>query len=174
MPAAGEAVTRQFTTRNPATKARSNADALPTAVLVRNGEDTAVACTVSNVAIGVYKVTVTLPSTYVVGDEVEFRVTATVDEVTDSCILQIGEIESRSATTTATTSTDWLTNLTTSRDNLAIRLAEISANPKPTYSVNGQSFSHVEFQRYLLDAIKEIDDLLVSRESPYEIHSASL
>jgi hypothetical protein len=174
MPAVSEAVSIQFTLRDPTTRLASNADSTPTAVFVRNGDDTSVTCTVSNVTTGVYKVTVTIPATYVTGDEVALRVTATVAGTTDSRVFDLGEVEPRGAVTVASTSTDGTVNLTTARDNLSVRLAEISANPKPTYSVNGQSFSHVEFQRYLLDAIKEIDDLLVSRESPYEIHSAAM
>jgi hypothetical protein len=174
MPAVSESVSIQFTLRNPATKVVCGADSTPTAVFVRNGDDTSVTCTVSNVTTGVYKVTVTIPATYVTGDEIALRVTATVAGTTDSRVFDLGEVEPRGAATVASTSTDWTVNLTTARDNLSIRLAEISANPKPDYSVNGQSFSWLAYYNYLLQQIKEIDDLLVSREAPYEIHSAAM
>jgi len=59
-------------------------------------------------------------------------------------------------------------NLTTARANYAAILAEISLNPKPTYSVNGQSFSWVEYQRFLLDSIERLDSLILQAEPPYE------
>ena len=46
-----------------------------------------------------------------------------------------------------------LENLETSLDNMALQLADITANPKPSYSINGQSVSWVEYQRFLLDGM---------------------
>jgi len=168
MAAPGEVVTKQFTTRNPTTKVRSNADALPTAVLVRNGEDTAIVCTVLNVTTGVYKVTCSIPATYVTGDEIEFRITATVASVTDNYVIDLGEVETRATIAPTATSTDWITNLTNTRAAFSQTLLEISASPKPTYSVDGQSVSWESYTRMLLDQIKAIDDLLQTQEEPFE------
>ncbi len=59
--------------------------------------------------------------------------------------------------------------LETARDNFAAILVEISTNPKPSYTVNGQTFSWVEYQRFLLDAIKNLNDQIVALSDPYEI-----
>lgn len=65
-------------------------------------------------------------------------------------------------------------DLTTSRDNLAARLAEITASPKPTYNVNGQMFSWTEYQRFLLDGIRALDELVAANTAPFEILSRGL
>jgi hypothetical protein len=49
-------------------------------------------------------------------------------------------------------------NLATAKANYAAKLAEISADPKPTYSVNGRSISWGEYHKMLLDMISSITD----------------
>lgn len=61
-----------------------------------------------------------------------------------------------------------LENLLTIRSNLLAALADISANPKPTYSINGQSVSHNEHRRSLLEEVKSINALIVQADGPYE------
>lgn len=39
----------------------------------------------------------------------------------------------------------YLENLTTARDNIAARLAEITANKKPSYNVDGQEIKWTEY-----------------------------
>lgn len=78
---AGDFVSKDFTVQD-GTGAASNADFLPTAVLVRNGSDTAVVVTVTNKETGVYNISFTIPATYEAGDEVEVRVTAVVSSIT--------------------------------------------------------------------------------------------
>lgn len=53
-----------------------------TAVLVRNGIDTAVTVAVTHKAVGVYALSVEIPTTWSRGDSICFRVNATVDTVT--------------------------------------------------------------------------------------------
>lgn len=79
---AGEGVTRQWTLRRFDTGQRSDADSLPTGVLVRNGADTGETVTIENVSTGVYKWSITIPADWVKGDEVDLRITATVNSVT--------------------------------------------------------------------------------------------
>ncbi len=53
-----------------------------------------------------------------------------------------------------------LTSLTNARANLIAKYEEATANPKPSYSVDGQSVSHSEYRRSLLEEILRIDELL--------------
>ena len=56
--------------------------------------------------------------------------------------------------------TDAATNLTTARDNYAQRLAEISANPKPNYNVEGTSYSWTDYQKMLIDNLERLNGLI--------------
>lgn len=58
-----------------------------------------------------------------------------------------------------------IANLKTARTNLAAKIAEVSANPLPTYSVGDRSFSWVEYYRWLLEQLKEIDTTIATEES---------
>ena len=60
------------------------------------------------------------------------------------------------------------TSLETARSNYVSTLATLSTEVKPTYNVNGQSFSWVEYQRFLLEQIDKIDLLLVADQTPFE------
>jgi hypothetical protein len=59
-------------------------------------------------------------------------------------------------------------SLATIRTNLLARIAEVTANPKPNYSVDGQSFS---WQSYLDSLMKNLDAInaQINAESPFEI-----
>lgn len=65
-------------------------------------------------------------------------------------------------------STTDLTNLATARSSYVSQLVSLAANPKPSYSVNGQSFSWTEYQRFLTEQVKAIDDLISANEDPFE------
>lgn len=58
-------------------------------------------------------------------------------------------------------------NLATTKSNMLATLASITANPKPTYSIDGQTVSWTEYQKFLLESIERINTLLNS-EGPYE------
>lgn len=88
-----DTVSVQFTTQNPTTGAAANADSLPTGVLVRNGDDTAESVSVSNIATGVYKASVTLPADYAAGDEVQLRISATVAAVAGKAVIWSAEVD---------------------------------------------------------------------------------
>lgn len=69
---------------NPTTGAAQNADSGggPTATAVHNGaDDVAFALTVTNLALGQYKVTGAIPNTYVKGDAIQISAAATVNSV---------------------------------------------------------------------------------------------
>jgi hypothetical protein len=51
-----------------------------------------------------------------------------------------------------------LADLTTARSNFVTKLLEISTNPLPTYTIGNQSFSWVEYYRWLSEAIKDLDE----------------
>lgn len=59
-------------------------------------------------------------------------------------------------------------NLVTAKANLAANLAAITANPKPSYSVDGKAYSWTEYMTALLAAMKSIDEQVVDEEGPSE------
>lgn len=48
-------------------------------------------------------------------------------------------------------------SLRTARANYAAQLEQLSASPKPTYNVDGQSFSWTEYQKFLLESIDDLN-----------------
>jgi hypothetical protein len=50
-----------------------------------------------------------------------------------------------------------LQQLQTAQANLLAQLASITANPKPNYSLDGQSVSWMEYQKFLLDMQQELN-----------------
>lgn len=64
----------------------------------------------------------------------------------------------------AMTATD-IANLKTARTNLAAKIAEISANPLPSYTVSNRTFDWPTYYRWLLDALKELDTTIAQEES---------
>jgi hypothetical protein len=59
-------------------------------------------------------------------------------------------------------------NLATAKANLAANLASITANPKPSYSVDGKAYSWTEYMTALLAAMTAIDEQTVGEEGPGE------
>jgi 16S rRNA U516 pseudouridylate synthase RsuA-like enzyme len=57
-------------------------------------------------------------------------------------------------------------------DNLQNQLITASANPKPTYSVDGQSVSWNEYLRMLTDGIKSLNEML-SMADPVEFRTVA-
>lgn len=82
----GQSITKVFTTRVFSTGVATNADSTPTGTLYVNGTADAASVTVTNVATGIYKAAVTLP-TLAVGDVVDLRIAATVSSVADTEII---------------------------------------------------------------------------------------
>lgn len=47
-------------------------------------------------------------------------------------------------------------SLEQARDNYAAQLEQISKAPKPTYSVEGRSYSWTEYQQFLIEKLREL------------------
>lgn len=60
-----------------------------------------------------------------------------------------------------------LSSLETIKANILARLEEITASPKPNYSVDGQSVSWQSYFDSLMASLKRIDEQINSAE-PYE------
>lgn len=67
--------------------ALTDADSLPIATLVRNGDNTGESITVTNISTGVYKLAFTIPVAWTLKDTVEVRVVAIVGGVTGAAIV---------------------------------------------------------------------------------------
>ncbi len=63
-----------------------------------------------------------------------------------------------------------LANLKTIRSNLISELATESANPKPSYNIDGQQVDWSGYRASLVAELREINSQIVDTE-PYEIHS---
>ncbi|MGE3804156.1 MAG: hypothetical protein AB7K24_05740 [Gemmataceae bacterium] len=65
-------------------------------------------------------------------------------------------------------------DLQTTYDQLAANLAEITASPKPTYSIDGQKVSWAEYHRLLTDQLKAVRELIAADSGPYEFRTQAL
>jgi hypothetical protein len=63
---------------------------------------------------------------------------------------------------------DLIATLSTARDNFALKLLDISTNPKPNYSIEGQSVSHAEFLKVITDGLKAVQELLNTFDPYYK------
>jgi hypothetical protein len=92
----GDAYIKLFTTASPSTGGASNADALPTASLNRNGsDDSGVTLVVTNLDTGRYKISGVIPSSYAAGDVLNVTVTATVANVTGKAVIDTVVLDSK-------------------------------------------------------------------------------
>lgn len=74
----GQVWENTFPTFHPTSREQTDADSLPVGTLVKNGVDTAETVTVTKTATGLYVASVTIPSSYQHGDNVEIKIAATV------------------------------------------------------------------------------------------------
>ena len=68
---------------------------------------------------------------------------------------------------------DYTTNLQQARLQVSQRLREITATPKPSYSINGQTIQWAAYHRMLLDALKDLNEAIAAGEAdatPWEEH----
>jgi len=63
-----------------------------------------------------------------------------------------------------------LQNLQTARSNIAANIATITAKPKPTYMVDGQMFSWGDYHKQLMDAYRDLGEL-IQQVQPSEVLS---
>lgn len=52
------------------------------------------------------------------------------------------------------------TSLKTSRDNLLAKIESVTANPKPSYKIDGQDVDHAGYLQSLIDALRKIEQAL--------------
>lgn len=62
-------------------------------------------------------------------------------------------------------------HLRTARDNYAAALAEISTNPKPSYSVDGQNMSWTEYQAFIVEKLMLLNQALSVADGPWQVKS---
>jgi len=64
-----------------------------------------------------------------------------------------------------------LNTLTTARTNVANLLATITANPKPSYAINGQSVQWTEYYKVLLESLKTLNEQIQVAGGPFELQT---
>ncbi len=60
-------------------------------------------------------------------------------------------------------------NLTAALANYALRLVELSASPKPDYSLDGKSVSWTTYQRFILDSMDRIREQIRAEDGITEV-----
>ncbi|MBL4700318.1 hypothetical protein JYU15_01425 [bacterium AH-315-I18] len=91
-----DSYTAQFTTQHPDTAVATNADSLPVAIATRNGTDDAgFVLTVTNMTIGRYKITSTIPVNYIAGDLIQITIQATVATIAATAIVDHFTIDTK-------------------------------------------------------------------------------
>lgn len=60
-------------------------------------------------------------------------------------------------------------NLITIRDNVAAKLAAMSVNPKPNYSIDGESISWQSLFDSLTDQLKKLNELIAMSDGGFEV-----
>lgn len=156
--AAGETIYREFMTKSGGEL--TDAAAMPVGTIVRNGVDTAVTVVVSHKATGIYVAQFTIPSTYSAGDEVSLRIAATIGGTATASVVWHETLATTGAAAAGVAGVDYATNLETVRLQITQRLVEITANPKPSYNVNGQQVGWTEYQKMLLDQLEKLNELI--------------
>lgn len=62
-------------------------------------------------------------------------------------------------------------NLTTALDNLAAILVEITADPKPSYEIDGQKVLWTEYQKMILEQMETLQALETTSSGPFEVRT---
>jgi hypothetical protein len=60
---------------------------------------------------------------------------------------------------------DYVTNLEQARLQVSQRLRQITAEPKPSYNINGQQISWNEYHKMLLDSLKALNAAIAAGEA---------
>lgn len=55
-------------------------------------------------------------------------------------------------------------DLKTARESIVTKIKEISANPKPNYSIDGQSVQHGDFLRTLMESLTQLNEQIIALE----------
>lgn len=64
-----------------------------------------------------------------------------------------------------------LTNLQTARSSLISEISTAEANPRPSYSIDGQSVSYDAYVKSLYERLEKLNKLIVQIEGPFEDQS---
>lgn len=62
-------------------------------------------------------------------------------------------------------------DLQTARDQIAGKIKEITTNPKPSYSVDGASYSWGEYLRQLTDGLQAVEEAIQRTEGAWQVTS---
>jgi len=57
------------------------------------------------------------------------------------------------------------------QSNLINILAQMTANPKPNYSLDGESYSHAEYLAIILQNLENVRRQIVFCQGPFEVRS---
>ena len=63
--------------------------------------------------------------------------------------------------------------LTTIRDQVVARLADITANPKPNYTIGDETYEWTDYQRMLFEQLTRLNEA-IGLSQPYEIRTRRL
>jgi hypothetical protein len=58
------------------------------------------------------------------------------------------------------------TNVQIAIENISAKIAELSANPKPSYQIDGQRVEHTEFFRMLCQQLEELRRIQMKLQGP--------
>lgn len=61
-----------------------------------------------------------------------------------------------------------LSHLQAALESLDAKIAEAMTNPRPSYSIEGQSVSWSEYRKSLLEERERLRGLILAEEGPYE------
>lgn len=59
----------------------------------------------------------------------------------------------------------------TARDNVAARLAEVTASPRPNYAVDGESYEWADYVAMLTEQLENLDKAIQRAGGPFELRS---
>lgn len=65
-------------------------------------------------------------------------------------------------------------DLTTAADQVAARLKDLTANPKPSYEIAGRKVLWADYFRELTQALKELQALETASDGPFEVRSQAV
>lgn len=61
-----------------------------------------------------------------------------------------------------------LTDLQTAKTSLITEIVSVEANPRPSYSIDGQSVSHDSYVKSLYERLSLLDEAIVRTEGAFE------
>lgn len=65
-------------------------------------------------------------------------------------------------------------DLQTAYENYAGILRQVTATPKPSYSVDGKSYSWTEYQAFIITQMKELKCLIQQEDEPFIVRSRAI